>query len=99
MLERSGLESVTVGSVDVVNTKPKLAILVDTSCGNLDRAVCGIVKDLDLEKLARIPDLAYGVDEPLHHVHLVVNRKLHCHPRLNGQLGCWLRDLVFVLQI
>ena len=60
MLERSGLESVSVGAVDVVNTNPKLAILGDTSCGDLDGAVCGIVKDLDLEKLSRIPDLAYG---------------------------------------
>ena len=99
MFECAGFESMPVGAVDVVNIDSQLPIFGHTRCGNLNRAVCGIVQDLYLEKFARITNLAYSINEPLHHIHLVVNRKLYRHTRLNGQPGSRLSHLVFVSQI
>ena len=44
--------------------------------GHAPRLVGRVVQDLDLEQLARIIDLADGVDQPIRDVHLVVDREL-----------------------
>ena len=53
------------------------AALRRTACSaTLLRLVGRVVEDLDFEQLPRIVDLADGVDQPIGHVHLVVDREL-----------------------
>ena len=56
---------------------PRAALRRTACSATLQRFVGRVVQDLDLEKLARILDLADGVDQPIGDVHLVVDRELN----------------------
>ena len=51
------------------------------------RLVGGVVEDLDFEQLARVVELADGVDQPVRHVHLVVDRELDGDDRQRAPSG------------
>ena len=53
----------------------------------LGRLVGRIVEDLDLQQIARIVDLADGIDQPIRDVHLVEDRELDRHARQIRQFG------------
>ncbi len=64
------------------------------------RVVGGIVQHLDLQQFARVIHLAGFFDQPLHHVALVIQRKLDGHARKRGPaLGGIRRQVPAVLQI
>ena len=74
-------------------------IFCHASSRDIDRAVSGVVENLDLQKLPRISNVARGFDQPFHDIHFVVDRKLYRHARLRFEFRPWLRDLVFVFQV
>ena len=69
--------------------------------GHAARLVGRVVQDLDLEELARILDLADGVDQPIGDVHLVVDRQLDRDRRQGVERpgGDWLPPLVLHVQV
>src|SRR5438552_3155310 len=74
-------------------------IFCHASSRDIDRAVSGVVENLDLQKLQRISNVARGFDQPFHDIHFVVDRKLYRHARLRFEFRSGLRDLVFVFQV
>ena len=66
--------------------------------GHAARFVGGVVEHLDLEQLARVVHLADGVDQPVGHVHLVVDRQLHRDDgqRVSVPAGTGCRSLFFM---
>ena len=64
----------------------------------LARLVGRVVEHLNLEQLARVVDLAHRVDQPIRHIHLVVERQLDRDDRQRIDsgpgLGCLSRFLM-----
>src|SRR5919109_2260997 len=77
VLQSACLETMTVRAVNMINIEAKRLMFRHTGGGDLDGAVRRIIENLNLEKLARIANIACRLDEPLDHVHFVVNRKLY----------------------
>ena len=67
--------------------------------GDTARFVGGVVQHLNLEQLARILQPADGVDQPIRHVHLVVDRELNRDRRERRQRPGGDRLLSFVLHV
>ena len=80
-LEPGAIRAVHILDVEIWVAHDELGNLVATDVAGF---VGGIVEDLDLEAVARIANRGHGVEQPLGHVHLVVQRELHGH---RGQLG------------
>ena len=62
-VERSGLEAVTIGAMDVDDVVAEGGVAVDDGRGDLLGLVGGVVEHLDFELLARVLDGADGFDE------------------------------------
>src|SRR2546421_547 len=78
---------------------PQRAISRYTGSSNICSAVRGIIQNLNLQKVLRIPHIAGRLDQPFYNIHFVVNRKLYRHPGLHFQLRRRLRNLVLVFQV
>src|SRR2546425_360708 len=85
--------------MDVMNVETQGTMLFNTRCRNLRSSISRIIQDLNLQEIARISNVACRFDEPLHHVELVVNRKLNGDSRLHIENALRFRDLVLVLQV
>ncbi len=70
-----------IGRDGYIRWEARLAIILHQAPGEGMGIVGGIVQHLDLEQLARIIDFGGFLKQALHHVTLVVNRKLHGHAR------------------
>ena len=75
-LERPGLVARAIGAMDVDDVDAVVGIAHHGALRHNARLVGRVVQHLDLEQLARVVELADGVDQPVRHVHLVVDRKL-----------------------
>ncbi len=75
-VEGARLEAGAVVAVEVVDVDALRAIALDGPTGQARGLVRRVVQDLDLEKLPRIADRADRVEQPIQHVHLVVDREL-----------------------
>ena len=73
-VERAGLVAVAVGAVDVLDVDALRGVAAHGELGDLARLVGRVVEHLDFEQLARIVDAADRLDQPVDHVHLVVER-------------------------
>ena len=62
-------------------SKPRARMTPHGQLGNLRGLVRRVVQHLNLEQLARVVDLAHGIDQPVGDVHLVEDGKLDRHPR------------------
>jgi len=71
LLQRAGLEAAPVVAVQVGDVDPGAALPLDQRSGDPLRLVRRVVEDLDLQPLPRVFDRADGLDETLHHVHLI----------------------------
>jgi len=76
-------------------------VAADSQLGDLARLVGGVVQDLDFQLLARVLDLAHGVDQTVDDVHFVVEGQLDRHDRqlVERTLGNWLFVLVLHVEI
>ena len=75
-IERARLVAGAIGAMDVGDVDAVGGIAHHGALRHNARLVGGVVQHLDFEQLARIVELADGVDQPVRHVHLVVDRKL-----------------------
>ena len=55
-------------------SRPCAALLPNGALGDAAGFVGRVVQDLNLEQFARIVDLTDGIDQPVRHVHLVIDR-------------------------
>ena len=78
-LERAGLVAGAIGAMDVGDVHAAGGVAAHGLLGDAARFVRRVIQDLDLKQLARILDLADGVDQPIGDIHLVVNRELDRH--------------------
>ena len=60
---------------------PACAVLPHQSARQRQRLIGGVIEYLHLEAVARVVDVASGLDDPLGHVVLVVDGKLDCDER------------------
>ena len=93
-------KSGAVFPVYVVYVQSLLFPSFDGSAGNSLGLVRGIVKHLNVKPVARIVKGADGIDDPVHHIHLVVGRYLNRNARqfVKSGLGGRYLFLVFVVQ-
>ena len=82
-LQGARLEAGPVGAVDQLHVEPAALQFVHAGGRQLAGVVGGIVQHLDLQKLARIIELADRFEEPLDDIDFIEDRQLHRHP---GQL-------------
>ncbi len=75
-LQRAGFETRAVGAVQVHDRVAHGLILLHQRFGERVRIVGRIVEHLNLQQLLRVLHLRGFVDQPLHHIALVVKRKL-----------------------
>ncbi len=86
--------------MQIFDGQPSGLILANQCFGERMRVVGGIVQHLDLQQLARVLHLAGLFEQPLHHVALVIERKLDGHAReLGPAFGRSGRHVATVLQI
>ena len=76
-LQRAGLEAMPVGAVMVLDGIAQGPVALHQRFGERRGIVGGIVQHLDLQQLLGVLDLQHLFDQPLHHVPLVVERKLN----------------------
>ena len=76
-LERSRLEPAAIRAVQEGNLHSCHRMSPDRAFGDGGRFIGGVVQNLDLQELARIVQLAHGIDQPVRDVHLVVDRQLY----------------------
>jgi hypothetical protein len=62
--------------VEVLDVEPARRLPSHGELGDVPRLVRRIVKDLDLQLVFRVVDRADRLDQPIHDVHLVVDRQL-----------------------
>jgi hypothetical protein len=72
--ERAGFEAAAIRAVVVLDVDALRCEAPDGELGDAAGLVRRVVEHLDLEQLARVLDTADSVDEPVGHVHLVVQR-------------------------
>ena len=80
-LQRAGLEAVAVGAVVILDGVAQRPVALHQRLGEGRGIVGGIVQHLNLQQFLGILDLDHLFDQPLHHVALVVKRKLDGHRR------------------
>ncbi len=83
-LQCARLEPGAIVAVQILDGHSGGLIFADQRFGERMRVVGGIVQHLDLQQLARVLHLAGLFDQPLHHVALVIQRKLDGHARKRG---------------
>ena len=92
-LQRAGLVAGAVGAVEVMDVHPLRPVLRHGAGDDLAGLVRRVVEHLDLQPAGRIIEPADGVDQPLGHVHLVVEWQLYRDHgpglRIGRQLGGW----------
>ena len=99
LVQRAGLEAGAILAMDVLDVDALQRMPPHGELGDLPGLVGRVVQHLDLEPLARVLDLTDRVDQPIDHVHFVVERQLDGD---HGQLverGLRLRLLVFVFHV
>jgi len=97
--ERAGLVAGAVGAVQITDVDALGGIAPDRLLGHRARFVGGVVEHLDLEQLPRVIHLAHRVDQPVGHVHLVVDRQLHRDDREGVHRPGRHRLLILVLHV
>ena len=90
LLKGTGLETLAIGAMQVLNRMPDVEISLAKRFGERMGIVGGIVKYLNLKQFARIFDLDHFIDQPLQHVALVIKRQLN---RDLGELSEFLRRI------
>ena len=76
--------------MQVPDVEPARGMATNRELGDLARLVRRVVEDLDLEPVVRIIHFADRIDQPIRHVHFVVNRKLDRDRRTLAER--WRRD-------
>ena len=77
--ERPGLVPGPIRPVKILDVHALRRPTPDGELGDAPRFVGRVVQHLDFQEIGRILDAAHGVDEPVGHVHLVVERELDGH--------------------
>ena len=72
-------EAVAAGAEDVHHIGTLLAQIAHHASSQVAGCIVGVVQQLDLEPLAWIVQSSGGLQQPLHHVELVVDGELHRH--------------------
>ncbi len=85
-LKGSGLESSAIVPMEVADVDPLGDVPADRRLRDLPRFVDRVIQHLNLEQLAWVVELAYRIDQPIHNVHLIEDRKLDGDRRLG--VGC-----------
>jgi hypothetical protein len=85
--------------MDVLDVDPVRGEAAHGELRDVRRFVGRVVQHLDLEPVTRILDAAHGLDQPVDHVHLVVERQLNRHQRQRVEFTVWNWFLVLVLQV
>src|SRR5947209_3448993 len=91
LFERARLVSDAVGAVDVLNVVTLRREPSNSELRDLARLVRRIVQHLNLEQTGRVLDRAYGLDQTLRDIHLVVERQLNRDDRrwIEWRRGLW----------
>ena len=99
--ERARLVARSIGPVKIADVDPLRRVPPHRLFGDAARFVGGVVEHLNLEELARILQPADGIDQPIRHVHLVVDRELNrdWRERLERPGGSRLLSLVLHVQV
>ena len=79
--QSASFEAGAIDAMDELHVETTAAQFLRTRGGDLAGLIGRIVEDLDLQKLLRIIQFAYGAEQTLGHVDLVENRQLHGHLR------------------
>ena len=80
-LERAGLVAGPIRPVEVLDVDALGGVPANRQLGDFAGLVGRVVQHLDFEQLPRVIEAADGIDEPVGHVHLVVDRELNRHNR------------------
>ena len=100
-IERTSLEAVTVGAVDVDDGCPKSGVAVDDGGGNIRGFIGGVVENLDFELFARVLHGADGLDKAVDDELLVKDGQLDSDARqlseLPGRVGIVVLPVLEVL--
>ena len=80
-LERTRLEAGAIGAVEIRDVEPLRGGAADGQLRNRSRLVGRVVQHLHFEAIAWVVHQRDGIYQPVHHVHLVVDRQLHGHDR------------------
>ena len=99
LVERARLESGAILAVDVLDVDALHRMATHGELGDLPGLVGRIVEHLDFKQLARILDPAYGVEQPIDDVHLVVERQLDGDDWKRVERSLRLGLLVLVLHV
>ena len=84
--QRSRFVSFAIRAVQIMNLETKRAVAFDASARDCLSLIGGIVEQLDFEQAGRIVQPRNGLDEALHDVTFVKDRKLYSYVRPGGRL-------------
>ena len=98
-LQRARLESFAIVAMDVGDGNAEGLVAFDAIARDLLCLIGGIVEHLDVEQLARVIELRDGLDQPLDHVALVVDRELDRHLGPDGDFGRRPGNILAILEI
>lgn len=95
----SRLEPGAIGAVDVFRIETALFQAINTGPADVHGLVGGIIEQLDLDFVLRVIKSGNRIEQAVHDVHFIEDRKLHGHQRQIIEFAGWARAVADVLEV